>query len=532
MRNLVFCLALLGLSGAPSVTMATGTAHAVYTFSAFSGSGKTNTDGASPYAAVVQDAAGNFYGATAAGGANGNGTLYEVTTSGSLNVLHTFGAYAANSYANTDGAVPAGALVADAAGNLYGTTVSGGTGANGTVFKYANGSLTTLHLFAPFASGATTNADGAAPQSALAIGPDGALYGTALKGGANGNGVIFRIDPAGTYTSLHTFGAYASASAVTNADGALPYAALTYNPSDGDFYGSTEKGGKYGFGTLFRISTSGALTVLYSFSGPTDGASPAAALLHYSDGNFYGTTAGGGANGNGTIFRVTPAGVLTTLHSFAALTGVVNSDGATPGAALVVDTADGNLYGTTINGGTYGLGAIFSVNPVTGAFTAQYSFVGGADGATPYGSLLWAANGTLYGTSTLGGKNGNGTVYSVTLGSAAPLAFSLASGSYTSTQTVTLSDVTAGVTIYYTTDGTTPTTASAVYSAPLSVASSETILAVAAGNGYPVSGVAIAQYTISSSSGDGGKGGSGSVDLIALGTLTMLALLRRRARQE
>jgi uncharacterized repeat protein (TIGR03803 family) len=194
-----------------------------------------------------------------------------------------------------------------------------------------NGSLATLWSF-------TGGSDGASPAAGLVQGSDGNFYGTTSYGGTNGsNGTVFRITPSGSLTTLWSF--------TGGSDGGYPTAALVQG-SDGNFYGTAPGGGASGAGTVFRITPSGSLTSLWSFTGGSDGASPAAGLVQGSDGNFYGTAPGGGASGTGTVFRITPSGSLTTLWSF---TG--GSDGASPAAGLVQGT-DGNFYGTTSGSGS------------------------------------------------------------------------------------------------------------------------------------------------------------------------------------
>jgi uncharacterized repeat protein (TIGR03803 family) len=249
-------------------------------------------------------------------------------------------------------------LVQGSDGNFYGTTQVGGTNGSGTVFKITpSGALTTLHSF--------DGADGSNPAAVLMQASDGNLYGTTEAGGANGNyGTVFKITPAGTLTTLHSFG---------GADGWEPAAGLV-QASDGNFYGTTYIGGANGnYGTVFKITPTGTLTTLYSFcsqSGCADGALPRAGLVQASDGDFYGTTAFGGANYyEGTVFKITPNGTLTTLHSFD------GADGGDPNA--LVQASDGNFYGTTVLGGANGdNGTVFRLVPVRACLICQRSSEG------------------------------------------------------------------------------------------------------------------------------------------------------------
>jgi uncharacterized repeat protein (TIGR03803 family) len=294
-------------------------------------------------------------------------------------------------FTGTDGLKPNAGLVQGTDGSLYGTTYSGGLDDKGTVFRITvSGTLATLHSF--------SGIDGANPGAALVQGTDGNFYGTTQQGGANGSGTVFRITPSGTLTPLHSF---------AGGDGEKPLAALVQG-SDGNFYGTTSAGGTYGSGTVFGITPSGALTTLHSFTG-SDGADPEAGLVQGADGSFYGTTnagvSSGHGNGYGTVFRITPTGVLTTIHSFA------GSDGFSPQASLI-QGSDGNLYGTTSAGGDKGIGTVFRITP-GGVLTTLYSFAG-SDGQAPTAALVQATDGNFYGTTAWGGASGLGTVFEVT----------------------------------------------------------------------------------------------------------------------
>ena len=299
------------------------------------------TDGESP-SALVQGTDGNFYGTTYYGGSNtscsnlGCGTVFKITPAGTLKTLYNFCAQTGC----TDGSVPVG-LVLASNGNLYGTTQYNGANGYGTVFEITEaGKLTTLHSF--------DWTDGAEPNAGLVQAANGSFYGTTFYGGANGYGTVFEIT-AGKLTTLYSFCAQANC-----ADGEYPKADLV-QAVDGNFYGTTYGGGANGYGTFFKMSPTGKLTTLYSFCSQTsctDGANPLAGLVQAANQNFYGTIYGGGAHGVGTVFKITRGGALTTLYSFCSQSNCV--DGANPAAGLVLAT-NGKFYGTTGVGGATAL---------------------------------------------------------------------------------------------------------------------------------------------------------------------------------
>jgi uncharacterized repeat protein (TIGR03803 family) len=357
-------------------------------------------DGAEPEAGLVQGSDGNFYGTTLYSGSYGSyytrydydyGTVFKISTAGMLTSLYSF-------TNGDDGAEPEAGLVHGSDGNFYGTTYDGGTNGYGNVFQIStNGALTEVYSF--------SYNDGAYPEAGLVQGSDGDFYGTTEYGGAHRDGTVFQINPNGTLTTLYAFGT------VTNAngdalDGAYPEDGLVQG-SDGNFYGTTYEGGTNDYGTVFQISTHGALTSLYSFTYGNDGAYPVAGLVQGSDGNFYGTTYDGGTNYSGTVFQISTHGALTSLYSF---TG--GNDGAYPKAGLVLGS-DGNFYGTTFYGGTDGNGTVFQI-ATTGALTSLYSFTGGNDGGQPEAGLVQGSDGSFYGTTQSGGQGGEGTVFRLT----------------------------------------------------------------------------------------------------------------------
>jgi uncharacterized repeat protein (TIGR03803 family) len=377
------------------------------------------TDGSFPEATLVQATDGNLYSTTLLGGAGnggpayGGGTAFRITPVGTLTTLHSFCVQSC-----ADGIFPYAGVVQGRDGEFYGTTNQGGADPNniGTVFSMSSsGAVTTLYSFCS-ESGC---ADGSYPLRApLVEGTDWNFYGVTPTGGTSdacsqGCGTVFKVTPAGVLTTLHSF---------DGADGSYPDGALI-QATDGNLYGTTASGGANSNGTVFRISPSGAYATLYPFCSQqtcTDGSGPEGALLEAADGNLYGTTSYGGTDGYGTVFRITLAGALTVLHSFD------STDGAYP-VAGVVQATDGNFYGTTFNGGTSstcsaGCGTVFTMTP-DGALTTLHSF-DGTDGANPFAAVVQDTDGTLYGTTNQGGANacngvapgGCGTVFSLDVG--------------------------------------------------------------------------------------------------------------------
>ena len=350
-------------------------------------------DGWEPLVDLVRDGAGNLYGTTVYGGTSGYGVVFKLATTGKETTLHSF--------TGADGALPNAGLVRDGAGNLYGTTLYGGASGYGVVFKLAaTGKETVLLSF--------DGADGAGSTADLVRDASGNLYGTTAYGGSGGCnypgcGVVFRLGKTGGETVLHSFTG-------TGGDGANPYGRLVRGTA-GNTYSTTELGGAYNHGTVFELDKTGKETVLYSFAGKPDGEAPIAGLVRDAAGNLYGTTVYGGASGYGPVFKLGRAGKETVLYSF---TG--SSDGAFPSAGLVVDAA-GNLYGAAQGGGSSdcngGCGVLFKVDK-SGKETVLYEFTNGDDGAGPVASLIWDKAGNLYGTAEGGGAYGAGTVFKLT----------------------------------------------------------------------------------------------------------------------
>ena len=350
-------------------------------------------NGANPYASLILDASGNSYGTTSEGGSIGfgYGTIFKLDGSGNLTTLHSFD--------GTDGNGPYASLILDGSGNLYGTTVGGGgSSGHGTIFKLdSSGNLTTLHSF--------NGSDGSGPLASLLLDASGNLYGTTRYGGSQGLGTVFKLDSSGNLTTLHSFvhnpihpqGAYPRGSLILDASGTL------YGTTSAVDYGTPNRCGANGDGTIFKLDASGSLTTLHRFDG-SDGACPYGALVLDASGNLYGTTSVGGAGGYGTVFKLDSAGHLTTLHGFN------GSDGAIPLGSLILD-ASGNLYGTTSDILTTSFGTVFKLD-ASGNLTTLHSF-NGPDGVYPYGSLVLDASSNLYGTAGRGGMGGGGVVFSL-----------------------------------------------------------------------------------------------------------------------
>ncbi|HEY3638991.1 MAG TPA: choice-of-anchor tandem repeat GloVer-containing protein [Rhizomicrobium sp.] len=251
----------------------------------------------------------------------------------------------------------------------------------------------------------TGNSDGGEPVNGLLMSSNGALFGTASSGGSSNMGVVFKVSAKGDETILHTF--------TGGADGAMPNGGVIEDASNA-LYGTTTGGGASGQGTIFRVKGNKE-AVLYSFAGGTDGADPQAGLAMDAAGNLYGTTSSGGSSGNGTVFElVAPktkngAWTETVLYSFG-----TGTDGATPIGGVTLDAA-GNLYGTTSVGGASGYGAIFQLKPgATWTENILHSFQGTTDGSYPYAGLVSDAAGNLYGAATDGGTNGGGSIFELT----------------------------------------------------------------------------------------------------------------------
>jgi uncharacterized repeat protein (TIGR03803 family) len=518
--------------------------------------------------ALIQAINGDFYGTTALGGTGGGdfggggyggGTVFRITPSGKLTTLYSFCSQGGSNC--PDGELPISSLVVAASGDLYGTTSGGGTGGDGTAFKITpSGNLTTVYTFCSQTDSQGNCLDGSGP-SGLIQATDGNLYGTA-GGGANGGGTVFRLTLDGKLTTLYSFCSQMDLQGYC-LDGDGPSALI--EASDGNFYGTTRGGGANASpsqidGTVFKITPSGELTTLYSFPSPSGGYLPVAGVIQATDGNLYGTTAdGGGTSSLGTLFRITPGGDLSTLYIFCSQPDC--ADGASPETALIQATDEnlygtagtifqltlggtftvlcspgtanglmqgtgGALYGTAAGSGSNGAGAVFRLSSGLGPFVALKPTSGkagtavrilgadltGASGVTFNGTAATftviskseiattvpagAITGTVEVVTPLRTLNSN-LEYIVEPKTSSPV-FSPKGGTYTGSQTVSIIDRTAGSTIYYTTDGTSPATSSTAltYAGPISVNATETLKAVALGADDELSTIATAVYKV------------------------------------
>jgi len=355
-------------------------------------------DGGEPSAGLILDASGNLYGTTYYGANARNGVVFMMNGAGLETVLYRFTGKA-------DGGHPFAGVIQDSAGNLFGTATTGGNltcsapQGCGTVFKLDATGEHVLHTF--------NGTDGQHPNGGVVEDSAGNLYGTTRLGGSTGCGgvgcgVVFKLDPLGNYTVLHSF--------MGGNDGVNPYVGLTMDAA-GNLYGTTSAAGKFVSGTVFKIDTAGHYTIINQLKGQT-GSHPFGQLILDSAGNLYGTAFAGGTYKNGAIFKVDTSNQLHLLYSF-----LGGTDGASPIGGLAFDSA-GNLYGTTSGGGItgcggFGCGTVFKLD-TTLTKTILHTFIGGTtDGANPYDGVTLDVSGNLYGTTPTGGQYGNGLVYEI-----------------------------------------------------------------------------------------------------------------------
>jgi uncharacterized repeat protein (TIGR03803 family) len=370
-------------------------------------------DGADPQASLIQDPAGNLYGTTSEGGKTNAGSVFTLNTSGNESVLHSF------TQNRHDGSFPEARLAISGTGELYGTTYEGGPADAGAVFQMSrSGSEKVIYSF-------LGGDDGAALAANVIRDTEGNLYGTTRYGGdlscdnGNGCGMVFKLDPTGQLTVLYRF--------TGGSDGAEPLGGLLRDNAN-NLYGTTLYGGDVtactstppGCGVVFKVDQYGNESVLHSFTGGTDGGGPMAGLVWDTiGGNLFGTTASGGANLLGNVFKMDTSGNETVLYNFKG-----GSDGAYPYASLIRDSA-GNLVGTTNQGGRpgcsgykAGCGVVFKINS-SGHESILYKFKGAGDGGFPVAAVLQDSKGNIYGTASAGGnfkscEAGCGVVFKIT----------------------------------------------------------------------------------------------------------------------
>lgn len=356
---------------------------------------QNTTDGSNPQAGLFLNSA--IYGTTFVGGdpTCGCGTAFELVN-GTFTTVHTF--------VGLDGANPVGNLIADANGNLYGTTSQGGASSAGTVFELSppstlSGSWTERVLYS-FSGGAA----GGHPFAGLIQDSAGNFYGTTNGGGVFNYGTVFKLDALGNETVLYSFRG--------TPDGASPYAGVIRGAAD-DLYGTTYGGGAFNAGTVFRVSATGKEILIHSLNGTTDGAYPSGTLTADASGNLYGTANQGGSGQQGTIFKVASDGYFSLLHTFSSI-----RQGSNPAAGMLL-AANGYLYGTTTEGGNLdGDGTVFELDPTSGSFAELHIFVSGNLGDYAYTPIISDPAGNLYGGTESGGTANRGLIYKIVPASA------------------------------------------------------------------------------------------------------------------
>lgn len=370
----------------------------------FTGKG---SDGATPYGGPTLDLKGNLYGTTYLGGSSGNGSVYRLSSHGSSWVFSSLYSFQGGG----DGSGPAfGSLALGPGRTLFGTTEGGGV--FGTAFEVLPPAdsfsrvnrawrETVVHSFG-------TGKDGAQPIGGVVLDATGNFYGTTSLGGASGNGTAFEAKRSGNKWVESVIYSFKGGT-----DAANPPAGVTLD-SHGNLYGTSSFGGANGSGAVYRLRRSGSRwkeSLLYSFQGQNDGQNPVGGVVLDKAGNLYGGTFDGGANGGGTVYKLSHSGgvwTLTTLYSF---TGSYGG----PYNKLTFDTK-GNIYGATNSDGAHGAGAIFKLTPTKNGwkFTDLYDFTSGSDGGQPYGSVAVDAHGNVFGTTAVGGSTNQGVVFEIT----------------------------------------------------------------------------------------------------------------------
>jgi uncharacterized repeat protein (TIGR03803 family) len=385
-------LALAFVLGLASITLPTAHAQRFSVVHNFLGS----SDGGYPLAGLTVDPAGNFYGTASDDGAYAAGLVYKITPGGVQTVLYNFAG-------GNDGFRPESSLLRDAAGNLYGTTLQGGTSNAGTAYVVTSaGKETVLYSF-------SGTSDGGSPLAALAMDSAGNLYGTTTAGGSNNNGTVFELvrpQKGGQWKEkvLHSFGA--------SADGGTPIAGVTLDAA-GNLYGTASVGGKFGYGRVYELLSKSKWKeqVIHDFQLGNDGGTPYAGLVFDGAGNLYGGTTSGGKRAGGTIFQLTPSNGEWKFNLVVALSGWEISG---PFRNLYVD-ASGTIYGTTHCDGKAEAGTAYRITRSGNKwdYHSLHVFTGGADGLYAYTNLVLDKKGNVYGTTYEGGANGHGVLFRI-----------------------------------------------------------------------------------------------------------------------
>jgi uncharacterized repeat protein (TIGR03803 family) len=394
MKKFVLAIMVLAMAAAVALPATAQTFRTLHQFDT-----RVSGEGAIPHGALLRDAAGNLYGTTLAGG-SGDGIVFKIDSTGKETILFTFNLPVSGSSPDTP-------LIQDQTGNLYGIAQEGGPQGGGVVYKLSlQGEQTILHAFQLDPQGGPV-----IPTGGLLMDKSGNLFGTTLAGGkcSSGCGTVFRLDPAGKLRLLYRF--------TGGSDGSEPFGPLVQD-AKGNLYGVTRAGGKLscpdpdlphdGCGTVFKLAKNGALTVLHTFAGGRDGSVPQGGLSMDAAGNLYGVTSAGGNHEFGTAFKISKDGKHTILHLFA------RKDGTSPNGGLVLDQA-GNLYGTANFNGGHNLGSVFQLSP-DGALTVLHRFKGEDDGAVPSAGLIRDSAGHLFGTTSMDVSNRKiqGTAFEIT----------------------------------------------------------------------------------------------------------------------
>jgi uncharacterized repeat protein (TIGR03803 family) len=390
-KNALAFAIMLGLATAMTLTAQAQTFNVIHNFG--------GSDGANPLTGFTVDAARNMYGTTENGGASDAGAVFKLTASGNETVLYSF------TGGPTDGCNPVGGLLLDKLGNLYGTTGWCGSSGTGTIFKVSrDGTEKVLYNFG--------KQEGATPQSSLVMDAAGNLYGTTTAGGSAGNGTVFELarpkKQGGSWIEkvLYSFG--------SGTDGAVPLAGVTFDAA-GNLYGTTSVGGANSFGTIFQLVRSKSTwieNILYNFQDADDGGTPYAGLIIDHAGNLFGGATSGGTGAGGTIFELAPS---KKGWKYTVLYSISGWSVSGPFRDLMLD-ASGNLYGTTHCDGADSSGTVYKLTHSKGTwtYTLLYSFTGGTDGLYVFSNLVLDKQGNLYGTTNQGGANSLGVIFKVT----------------------------------------------------------------------------------------------------------------------